>query len=85
VNRPQRFTSLNHGIVYWFNRLWPVLVISISAWIIWINVEEGKPFDWLALFAASGMLVIGHFFGRFIEWLFIVEASSRKGRRDLDQ
>jgi Na+/H+ antiporter NhaC len=85
VNNTKRFTSPNHAIVHYFNRLWPVLIISISAWIIWTNIDEGKPFDWLALLAAFAMLVIGYFFGRFVEWLFVVEAISRKADRDLDR
>jgi hypothetical protein len=77
--------SLNHRIVYYFNRLWPVLIISISAWIIWANFDEGKPFDWLALIAAAGMLVIGHFFGRLIEWLFTAAGGNNDAGRNLDQ
>jgi hypothetical protein len=85
VSDPQKFTSLNHRIVHYFNRLWPVLIISISAWIIWVNFDEGRPFDWLALTAATGMLVIGLFFGRMIERMFVIEGGNREARRDLDQ
>ena len=66
MKQMQTFKSLNHRIVYWFFRLWPFFVAAILAVIVWQNIRDGRPFDWMALLAAVGFALVA----RIVEPLF---------------